>query len=218
MIEGVSTYGYGTSSTSSTTKSADETMGKDAFLQLLVTQLENQDPLNPTDNTEFVAQLAQFSSLEGIQNLNTTLEGMTGSVEALQEFGSASLIGRSAKAESDSFSYEGGVERLGFSFDSDVTEAVLTVKDSSGETVREISLGSLSSGYGEAEWDGKNSSGTAAEAGLYSFSVEAKGSDGSSANASTFVNGLVTGVSLGENSALLIDGLEVSRDLVKEIY
>lgn len=217
MIEGLGVYGYGTATTQ-TTKSAEDTMGKDAFLKLLVTQLENQDPLNPTENTEFVAQLAQFSSLEGIQNLNTSLEGMVGSMDSLQEFGSASLIGRSARAASDSFTYDGSAERLGFSFDSDVTEAVLTVKDSSGETVREINLGSLSSGYGEAEWDGKNSSGTAAGAGLYSFSVEAKGSDGSSVNGSTFIQGPVTGVSLGDNSALLIDGIEITRDLVKEIY
>ena len=111
MIDGLGVYGSNTG-TIEKTKSADEAMGKDAFLKLLVTQLENQDPLNPTENTEFVAQLAQFSSLEGIQNLNTSFSGVKGSMEALQQYGSASIIGKNARAESSSSTFSSSVRTI----------------------------------------------------------------------------------------------------------
>lgn len=217
MIEGLGVYGSGTGNMAKT-KSAEAAMGKDAFLKLLVTQLENQDPLNPTDNTEFVAQLAQFSSLEGIQNLNTSLGDMKGSMNALQEFGSASLIGKNAKAESSSFVYGGSPRKLGFSLGSDASSATLIIREPSGKAVKEIDLGQLKSGYNEAEWNGTNTGGAQANQGLYSFSVEAKGADNKAIDSTTFIKGPVTGVSLGGNQAIYIDGLEISRDLVKEIY
>lgn len=217
MIEGLGVYGSGTGNMAKT-KSAEAAMGKDAFLKLLVTQLENQDPLNPTDNTEFVAQLAQFSSLEGIQNLNTSLGDMKGSMNALQEFGSASLIGKNAKAESSSFVYGGSPRKLGFSLGSDASSATLVIREPSGKAVKEIDLGQLKSGYNEAEWNGANTGGAEANQGLYSFSVEAKGADNKAIDSKTFIKGPVTGVSLGGNQAIYIDGLELSRDLVKEIY
>src|SRR3990170_247492 len=217
MIEGVGVYGSATGNMAKT-KSAEAAMGKDAFLKLLVTQLENQDPLNPTDNTEFVAQLAQFSSLEGIQNLNTSLGDMKGSMNALQEFGSASLIGKNAKAESSSFVYGGAPRKLGFSLGSDASSATLIIREPSGKAVKEIELGQLKSGYNEAEWNGTNTGGTQANQGLYSFSVEAKGADSKAVDSKTFIKGPVTGVSLGGSEAIYIDGLEISRDLVTEIY
>lgn len=217
MIEGLGVYGSGTGSVAKT-KSADETMGKDAFLKLLVTQLENQDPLNPTENTEFVAQLAQFSSLEGIQNLNTSLGDMKGGVDALQEFGSASLIGRNAKAESSAFVYGGSPRKLGFTLDSDASSATLVITEPSGKVVREIDLGQLRAGYNEAEWNGASSGGAQANQGLYSFSVEARGSDNKPISSRTFIKGPVTGVSLGANQAIYVDGIEIPRDLVTEIY
>lgn len=217
MIEGLGVYGSATGNMAKT-KSAEAAMGKDAFLKLLVTQLENQDPLNPTDNTEFVAQLAQFSSLEGIQNLNTSLGDMKGSMNALQEFGSASLIGKNAKAESSSFVYGGAPRKLGFSLGSDASSATLIIREPSGKAVKEIDLGQLKAGYNEAEWNGTNTGGAQANQGLYSFSVEAKGADNKAIDSKTFIKGPVTGVSLGGNQAIYIDGLEISRDLVTEIY
>lgn len=217
MIEGLGVYGSGTGNIAKT-KSAEAAMGKDAFLKLLVTQLENQDPLNPTDNTEFVAQLAQFSSLEGIQNLNTSLGDMKGSMNALQEFGSTSLIGKNAKAESSSFVYGGTPRKLGFSLGSDASSANLIIREPSGKPVKEIDLGPVKAGYNEAEWNGANTGGALANQGLYSFSVEAKGADNKAVDSKTFIKGPVTGVSLGGSKAIYIDGLEISRDLVTDIY
>lgn len=217
MIEGLGVYGSNTG-TIEKTKSADEAMGKDAFLKLLVTQLENQDPLNPTENTEFVAQLAQFSSLEGIQNLNTSFSGVKGSMEALQQYGSASIIGKNARAESSSFVYDGSPRKLGFSLSTDAQAATLVVKDPSGRSIRDIDLGAIKAGYAEAEWNGLDAAGFQAKQGLYTFSVEAKGFDSKPLGSSTFINGPVTGVSLGDKQALYIDGIEVSREQVRKIY
>lgn len=217
MIEGLGVYGSGVGNTART-KSADETMGKDAFLKLLVTQLENQDPLNPTENTEFVAQLAQFSSLEGIQNLNSSFGGMKGSMEALQEFGAASLIGKNAKAESSAFTYDGTPEKLGFSMESDAKSATLVITDPSGRAVKEIDLGPLEAGYHEAQWDGMNTAGTPAGTGLYTFSIDAKGADNKAVKSTNYISGPVKGVSLGDSPSMYIDGIEIARDLVKEVY
>ncbi len=80
-----------------------EEMGKDAFLKLLVAQLQNQDPLDPMDNGEFVAQLAQFSSLEGIKNLGVSVDGMAGNMSAMQNLSTSSLIGRYVLVEGNAF-------------------------------------------------------------------------------------------------------------------
>jgi flagellar basal-body rod modification protein FlgD len=217
MIEGLGVYGSGTGNVAKT-KSAEAAMGKDAFLKLLVTQLENQDPLNPTDNTEFVAQLAQFSSLEGIQNLNTSLGGMKGSMEALQQFGSASLIGKNAKVEASSFAYGGSPQKLGFTISSDASSATLVIREPSGRAVKEIEMGPVKAGYSEVEWNGTNTGGLPATQGLYSFTVEARGADKKAIDSTTFIKGPVTGVSLGDKQAIYIDGVEIARDLVTEIY
>lgn len=217
MIDGLGVYGSNTGGVDKT-KKADEAMGKDAFLKLLVTQLENQDPLNPTDNTEFVAQLAQFSSLEGIQNLNTSFAGVKGSMEALQSYGSVSLIGKNARAEASTFVFDGAPRTLGFSVPSNATSAALVVKDPSGRDVRHIDLGAIKQGYAEAEWNGLDNSGASARTGLYNFSLEARGADNKPIKGSTFINGAVTGVSLTGGQALKIDGLEVASDRVAEIY
>jgi hypothetical protein len=136
---------------------------------------------------------------------------------ALQQFGSASVIGRNAKAEGSAFIYDGTPEKLGFSLGANAASATLVITEPSGKVVKEIDLGKLKAGYNEAEWNGAGKSGQA-DHGLYSFSIEAKGLDGKSIASKTFVRGAVTGVSLGANPALYIDGIETSRGLVTEIY
>lgn len=217
MIEGLGVYGGATGNTSKT-KSADDTMGKDAFLKLLVTQLQNQDPLNPTDNTEFVAQLAQFSSLEGIQNLNNSFGSMKGGIDALSQFGSTSLIGKNAKVETASFRYDGQPRTLGLSVGTQAANAAVVVRDPSGRAVDQIDIGPVKAGYREVQWDGTTAAGLPAAPGLYTFTVEAKDAYGKDILSTQFVKGPVTGVSLGARSTVFMDGVEVARDLVREIY
>lgn len=217
VIDGLSAYGSAANNSGST-KKADESMGKDAFLKLLVTQLENQDPLNPTDNTEFVAQLAQFSSLEGITNLNTSMDGMSENMTALQNYGSTSLIGRFVKAEGSRFEYSNSPVEIGYSLPEDSSSAVLTITNSSGKVVRDVDLGPVKAGSYETSWDGRDNSGAEVTQGSYGFSVEARNKK-TLVETKTYVTGPVTGVSLDSGIAdLVVGGSPVSRDKVREIY
>ncbi|MGE8150989.1 flagellar hook assembly protein FlgD [Pseudomonas vancouverensis] len=156
---------------SATSKSTgNQALGKDAFLQLLVTQLKNQNPLEPQDNGAFVAQLAQFSSLEGITTLNDTVSGLASNYNSSQALQASSLVGRSviapgSKAVVDtSKSLSGSVV-----VPSSVAGVTLKITDADGKAVRTIDLGSQSAGNASFIWDGKNDAGEVAPAGTYTF-------------------------------------------------
>lgn len=220
MVDGVSssTSATGTTSTSSSSSTGTSSLGKDDFLQLLVTQLENQDPLEPMDNTEFVSQLAQFSSLEGITNLNTTMEGVVSSLSSMEAYASTDLIGKFVKSEGTDLLYSGAAVNFGFSLDSAASTSTVTIKDANGNTVNRMDLGALSSGTYDLTWDGKDSSGNTA-AGSYTFAVDAKDSSGSSLPASTYTVGAVSSVVFGSSgTTLTVDGKTISKSDIQAIY
>lgn len=224
MIDGVtsllnSTSSSSTSSTSSTSTSS--TLGKDDFLTLLVTQLENQDPLQPMDNTEFVSQLAQFSSLEGITNLNTTMTTMSGSLTSMQNYSAASLIGKYVKTDGSDIYYSGSQANFGYTLDSSASSVTVSIKDSSGNTVNTMDMGAQDSGTYDLAWDGTDSSGNTLLSGTYSFSVDAKDSTGQSITASTYTIDAVAGVTFDSTTgaaSLAVGDKTVTMDNVKAIY
>lgn len=162
------------SSTSSTTNAEDI---QNRFLTLLVAQLENQDPLNPLENTEVTNQLAQMSTVQGIEQLNTTLSSLVESLADTQAVQASALIGKTVLVPgthltlSDSEAY-GGVNLAG------AADAVtIKIYDSSGNLVQTQSLGAAEAGNLLFSWDGSTSSGTKAADGSYTFKVTAtKGS------------------------------------------
>ncbi|VVM63883.1 Basal-body rod modification protein FlgD [Pseudomonas fluorescens] len=149
-------------------------LGKDAFLQLLVTQLKNQNPLEPQDNGEFVAQLAQFSSLEGITTLNDTVSGIAGNYNSSQALQASSLVGRSViapgdKAVVDTSKSLNGTVAVPVSLDA----VTLKITNSDGKVIRTIDMGSQSAGNASFIWDGKTDAGEVAPAGTYTFAATA---------------------------------------------
>lgn len=223
MIDGVTSLLNSTSSSStssSSTSSTDGTLGKDDFLTLLVTQLENQDPLEPMDNTQFVSQLAQFSSLEGITNLNTTMSGMSSSLTSMQNYSTASLIGKYVKTDGSDIYYYGSQANFGYTLDGSASSVTVSIKDSSGNTVNTMDMGAQDSGTYDLAWDGTDSSGNTLQSGTYSFSVDAKDSTGQSITASTYTIDAVSGVTFDSTGAasLAVGDKTVTMDSVKAIY
>ncbi|MHC8301257.1 flagellar hook assembly protein FlgD [Pseudomonas sp. ZS1P83] len=163
--------GLASATNSATGKKA---LGKDAFLQLLVTQLKNQNPLEPQDNGAFVAQLAQFSSLEGITTLNTTVSGLASNYNSSQALQASSLVGRSVIAPGDKAvvdtakSFNGTVV-----VPASVDPVTLKITDADGKIVRTINMGSQKAGNASFIWDGKNDAGEVAKAGTFTFAATA---------------------------------------------
>ncbi|PTR29639.1 MULTISPECIES: flagellar hook assembly protein FlgD [unclassified Pseudomonas] len=148
----------------------NQALGKDAFLQLLVTQLKNQNPLEPQDNGAFVAQLAQFSSLEGITTLNNTVSGLASNYNSSQALQASSLVGRSVIAPGDKAVVDTTKSLSGtVVVPSSVASATLKITDAAGKTVRTIDLGSQKAGNASFIWDGKNDAGETVPAGTYTF-------------------------------------------------
>ncbi|WP_448089627.1 flagellar hook assembly protein FlgD [Pseudomonas azerbaijanoccidentalis] len=147
-------------------------LGKDAFLQLLVTQLKNQNPLEPQGNGEFVAQLAQFSSLEGITTLNDTVSGIAGTFGSSQALQASSLVGRSVIAPGDKSVVDTTKGMTGsVVLPQSVASTTVKITDKDGKVVRTIELTDQKAGNASFTWDGKDDAGNVAPSGTYTFAA-----------------------------------------------
>ncbi len=169
-------------------------LGKDDFLRLLVAQMENQDPLNPSDPTEFTAQLAQFSSLEQLFTVNESLSAMSASQGGLERMTALSMINREVVSESHDFILDDKPVSLGYSLDESVDELALLIKDGSSRTVAVLAATELGKGDHFLEWDGSGENGQVVPAGKYSFYAVVPSEDNKMVEVSTLVKGMVNGV------------------------
>lgn len=205
-----------TTSSSSTTQA----LGQDSFLKLLITQLKNQNPLNPQDNTAFVAQLAQFSSLQGIQNLNSTVTSLASGMQSSQALQASALVGRTVEVESTTaYRAADGTVRGTITLPESTANMQLNIYDSNNQLVLQKDLGSQEAGDIPFAWDGTSSSGTVLPAGTYRFDVLAK--DGkTSTSLTTYLSANVNSVTMGANQAvtLNVNGVgQVALSDVKDI-
>lgn len=182
------------------TTDAKATLAKDDFLKLLVSQLQNQDPLNPSDATEFTAQLAQFSSLEQLSNVNDKLEQLVSS----QDIGAMSFIGREVVAENTGFQLGTDAVNLGYRLDGPADTVTLHVQDSSGRTLARIPAQGLTPGEHFLTWDGKDENGQAVPAGDYQLLVSALQGEDTAVAGASLVKAKVTGVDLYPTGPLLV--------------
>lgn len=219
MIDGVSSATTVSMSDSSSTTSTTEELGKDDFLLLLVTQLQNQDPLNPTDNTEFVSQLAQFSSLEGIKNMEETMGTVADGISDMQKWSLSDLIDNTVKFESSSFDFSGEPVSIEYSLGSNAASATVSIYDASGNLIKSVDAGALNSGTYELQWDGTDDAGAAAASGTYAINITALDSSGASVDASTYVSGKVTSVTYGSDGTEINAGnIILTQDDILEVY
>lgn len=171
------------------------TLSKDAFLTLLVTQMKYQDPLNPTSDKEFLAQLAQFSSLEQLTNVNAKLDTLNTATTQQQMFTAAGFIGKEIKAKGDVLSKAGAsVSKLFYTLPEVATKVGINVLDANNNVIRTVDMGSQSAGEQSFAWDGKDWNGNAVPDGLYHVGITTQKADGTSMLVDTTVTGTVSGV------------------------
>lgn len=197
---------------------ANKSLGKDQFLQLLVTQLRNQDPLNPMDSQAFVSQLAQFSSLEQLANANTKLESLLTFQGSIQNMLMSSFIGKDVSFSGNSVNLTGAAE-ISYNNSADVHSVKLSIYDSSGKLVREVDLGMQTAGEKSYTWDGKDSNGQALANGQYTVNINAVDSSGKPVGVSTNSKGIVTGISFdGSTTYLVLDsGIKIKPGDISSI-
>ncbi|MEC8442800.1 MAG: flagellar hook assembly protein FlgD [Pseudomonadota bacterium] len=140
------------------TQAKDNELDKTAFLELMVAQLNNQNPLEPTDNQAFVAQLAQFSSVEGLDNLNSTAEGIAGQFTSNAALQASSLVGQSVIVDGNTSGVltNGGIVSGYTELETTATGVSLAIEDSSGQLLEQIPLGNRPAGPMSVRWDGYN--------------------------------------------------------------
>jgi len=192
---------------------------QDRFLKLLVTQMKNQDPLKPLDNAEVTSQLAQISTVTGIDKLNTTLQLLTSDFEDSQSIEATGMIGHSAFVPGKSISLDGDGAIAGIELAQPVDQLKVTILDSSGIAIRNIDLLAQPSGISTIGWDGMTDSGAKAANGEYTFAVSAK-QGGNDIKVNTLSFGQVNSVTLGEQGTLLDMGELglVSLSNVKQVF
>jgi flagellar basal-body rod modification protein FlgD len=191
---------------------ATQAGSKDEFLKLLVAQLEHQDPLSPQDGSDFVAQLAQFSSLEQAAETNQRLQALADAQAGNQRAALTDLVGKNVTASADSLQIDpanGHMPDLQVLFEGATSGSDVVIKDSAGHEVRHIHLGAHGAGNAPLGWDGTGDQGQPLPAGTYSIEVTAKGSGGGSVSAQAQLTGRISSVKFADGSTTFLLGSTV---------
>jgi flagellar basal-body rod modification protein FlgD len=210
-----------TASANTATKESSSAMDQSDFLTLMTAQMKNQDPFDPVDNTQMVAQMAQFSSLAGISEMNTTLQAIAAKLGATSTADMVSWVGRTVLTEGV-VAYPrtdgslGGVIELG----ADASEVNVVIEGPNGEILKSVSLGAAKAGPMDFEWDGTTDTGEAAGSGPFTIRVAAQNADGDQITAKPLVWAPVTSVAMGSdgNPLLTLPGIgQVSTTAIRKI-
>lgn len=162
---------YRTQSNQTTNESSNE-MGQDQFLELLVAQLNNQNPLDPQDNGDFIAELAQFSSVEGIDRLNTSVDSMLSDYKSNQALQASSLVGRNVVVPTNTAYWTGdGSVNATVDVPAGATNVMMDIKNASGVLVAQIPMADALPGENGVIWDGRDEAGNLLPAGSYSLTA-----------------------------------------------
>ncbi|EQM76233.1 flagellar hook assembly protein FlgD [Stutzerimonas stutzeri] len=179
-------------------------LGKNEFLELLVTQLNNQNPLEPQENGEFIAQLAQFSTVEGVEKLNSSMETMLSGYQSSQALQASSLVGRKVIVPSDKAVVDTSETfKASLVLPTSSSNVSVNVYDSAGTVVNRINMGQQEAGNVSFMWDGKDSSGKTLPPGTYKFEAQAT-YQGETKGLYTLLPANVDSVTLGQNGGELM--------------
>jgi flagellar basal-body rod modification protein FlgD len=188
-------------------RKAHNTLDKDDFLKLMLTQMKNQDPMNPMQSHEMAAQLAQFTSLEQLFNVNKNLEGLTRAQDPMQKYEALNFLGRTIKADSRQILRQPGDQatELRFNLMGDAAKIKLTIADENGAVVKTVEFGNLKKGPNKLAWAGTDNENRDVKPGKYMFNVEAE-NGGKKIGVLTETKGTITGVNYTPEGPMLMVG------------
>lgn len=194
-----STSGLSLTGSTVTSTPTGSIMTQSDFLQLLTTQLKNQDPTQPMDNSQMAAELAQFATLSTTQDIDTNIQSLSSNLssgmQTSQVLSASNLVGKQVLVPSSTLQYSGSASSGAVNV-STAGDVVVTIKDSNGNTVNTIDLGEQSAGLASFSWNGTDGNGNTVANGTYSISA----SNGGSSTLDTYAAGAVTGVGYGGSS------------------
>ncbi len=185
-----------------TSTAGNKSLGKEDFMTLLLKQLSYQDPLNPMDNAEFTAQLTQFSSLEELSNINSTLADVLSFQQSMQNTAVTNLIDKTVEVEGGGFRLNGSAD-IAYELSGDASLVELSVYDSAGKMVWTGRSADQVEGRNVYSWDGRDLNGNQLPDGKYSFDIKAMDTAGEEVAATTIESGTVTGISFEDNMTYL---------------
>jgi flagellar basal-body rod modification protein FlgD len=192
---------------------------QDRFMKLLVTQMRNQDPLNPLDNAQVTSQLAQLSTVTGIDKLNETVSALNANFLSGQNLQAASMIGHGVVVPGNNLELKDGRSVFGFELPQSADSLAIQIKNSDGLIVKTMRANSADFGFNSLTWDGKNDSGEVMPNGDYSFSIDAKSGD-KNLDVTGLSFGLVSSIAFGSQGAKLTVGNwgEVNLADIRQIF
>ncbi|MDH0200035.1 flagellar hook assembly protein FlgD [Comamonas aquatica] len=222
MISGVSSNTSTSSGSGSVTSAADM---QDQFLTLLVAQLQNQDPTNPMDNSQLTSQMAQISTVSGIEKLNSTVESVASQLASMQMLQGVSMIGRTVLSEGNQLGLaasedeEGNIKLSGtaaFDLEGSASNVTVTITDANGKIVDTIEMGSANAGRSYFTWDGSNYTGESMD---LRFKVTATNGDAAVKSTTLSPNAVVaTSISNGSLMLELANGESINYNSVKAVF
>ncbi len=215
MISNISDLASSSLSTApESTVKEESTLGQDEFLELMLTQIRHQDPFKPTDNGEFITQMAQFSQVTSTDSMRTSLEKFVEDQSTAQLLNAASLIGRKAMIDSNQGTLTDNNEIVvEYELPQPTDELTATITDDTGAVVHTINAGSAGSGTHSLQWDGTTSNGTRAGNGRYTINIQYVDTTGESVAAPVTMSVDVESVNVGVNGTGLTMTSSDGRDV-----
>ena len=191
---------------------------QDRFLALLVAQMKNQDPLNPMDNAQVTSQMAQLSTVSGINQLNATVQALSASMTSAQSLQATAMIGHAALVPGNQIVMAKGAANAAVELSQPADQVTVTIKDAKGNVVRTLQLGEQKAGIADFQWDGKDDTGATLADGAYTFAASSVLS-GNKSTPTTLSYGMVNSVSLTSGVAQLNVGNigDVALDAIRRI-
>lgn len=191
-----------TNSTASAAVTANQNTSKN-FMTMLVAQMKNQDPTNPMDSAQMTSQLAQLSTVDGINQLNTTMSSLIATSQSSSAFQAANLIGRNVVVPGNQMTLANGSASFGVNLPGAADSVKVTITNPAGQVVRTMDLGANTAGSVNVNWDGKDGSGTPVQNGNYTFQVNATNGGQTVSGAEGTVSAQVSSISQTGSNVML---------------